>query len=924
MKCYKTTRNNFASGKVMTSRGISGKMNGKLLRPKQQNYKRNVPKRQEKVVNGQKESRGPPLDSFTYTNGIDEFEEDEFNEAEYEKVNSGRSTKVSIPSIRPPTRNNFNDNKAKMSLLVPEENQSNYLITESSNNFESMSEIPDESIDGETEYKLEKPESEEFDKNTDIYAHTSHAKGPQEQNQKLAKFDKLESRRKESYGKRTAKPSPNRKNKILQRLLSRESIKPQERPKHRSFRAKTNKSVNYKSNDDIRKLGVIDETKHKDFSLAYKAISKQLIENSINHDASAPSLLLTNREIKNYKQRLMAKAAAKKNDQSKTVYERLYNTNIRKVSKYVEDQAKEIEEREKMQTYFKPKTNRSKFGTRRRSHNDFINDINTFKRRKDFQIQHKAMRQEMEESKIVNSFFQGKKDRSKSPDYDKINHLYKQGVQKQLQRSISPKSSKLSRSIVPRINKRSQLIVRDQNVSDILYTDAQSRQDCLLQRRRSSMRKENNSPPVSNERNTTNHLISKISRELQGICLEEDFGTRDNNLKFFQVVVILIRMGYISEGLTETEKNLVNKLWIILRGEELNGISARNFLFFLLGIHKLKGSQLYYQKGKKENAPTSSAPTNISNEDIDVEIVSVQENRAANKKSILNKYGSQDQISKIGIFDKENKFFFKNQQDQAVASNLFDGFLKKKASMATCAYFIGANQGPVDKRYSYKPELISRQKKSGIKERPGTERRMYNSLLHSQSLLQKGKEYKKNKEEKKRQIIQEELKKCTFKPLTNSLNNIKSTIRYSSPLDRQNSNPSSKTTITTNICKRNFEKYIQEKFPTATDEEAGSPGSQAESQEKEAGISLPSWEDFEPERLEGGKTESPVLFLDVNFGSDKLTRIIMYKDDSPGELAEAFCREHNLNESKKAKLESIIIQHLNSALDRIEEEPEEC
>lgn len=120
----------------------------------------------------------------------------------------------------------------------------------------------------------------------------------------------------------------------------------------------------------------------------------------------------------------------------------------------------------------------------------------------------------------------------------------------------------------------------------------------------------------------------------------------------------------------------------------------------------------------------------------------------------------------------------------------------------------------------------------------------------------------------KKQIIEEELKKCTFKPLTNSLYNSRSNSRYTSPLDPERGDLPSKNISTTNntnttknpnsntiskhthiyvpkpqtsliaslvpipseslrICKRNFEKYIQEKFPTATDEEDGSPAAQA-------------------------------------------------------------------------------------------------
>ena len=80
--------------------------------------------------------------------------------------------------------------------------------------------------------------------------------------------------------------------------------------------------------------------------------------------------------------------------------------------------------------------------------------------------------------------------------------------------------------------------------------------------------------------------------------------------------------------------------------------------------------------------------------------------------------------------------------------------------------------------------------------------------------------------------------------------------------------------------------------------------------------------------------EAPILFLDVNFGDDKLTRIVMYKgnginftslDDSPRELAKAFWQEHNLSDAKQIKLVKIIQHHLKGVLDKIvEEESEEA
>ena len=70
-------------------------------------------------------------------------------------------------------------------------------------------------------------------------------------------------------------------------------------------------------------------------------------------------------------------------------------------------------------------------------------------------------------------------------------------------------------------------------------------------------------------------------------------------------------------------------------------------------------------------------------------------------------------------------------------------------------------------------------------------------------------------------------------------------------------------------------------------------------------------------------TETPVLFLDVNFGNGSVTRIVMYENDTPEELAEAFCLEHNLDLTKKSKLIAIIKKHLDSVLTKIDENPNE-
>ena len=70
-------------------------------------------------------------------------------------------------------------------------------------------------------------------------------------------------------------------------------------------------------------------------------------------------------------------------------------------------------------------------------------------------------------------------------------------------------------------------------------------------------------------------------------------------------------------------------------------------------------------------------------------------------------------------------------------------------------------------------------------------------------------------------------------------------------------------------------------------------------------------------------SETPILFLDVNFGNGEITRIVMYENDKPEELAEAFCKENGLDLAKKDRLVEIIYQQLETVLEKIDEESDE-
>ena len=52
--------------------------------------------------------------------------------------------------------------------------------------------------------------------------------------------------------------------------------------------------------------------------------------------------------------------------------------------------------------------------------------------------------------------------------------------------------------------------------------------------------------------------------------------------------------------------------------------------------------------------------------------------------------------------------------------------------------------------------------------------------------------------------------------------------------------------------------------------------------------------------------KSPILFLDINFGNNQISRIVLFEGDEPELVVEKFARAHGLDEQKKMKLIEII------------------
>lgn len=662
----------------------------------------------------------------------------------------------------------------------------------------------------------------------------------------------------------------------------------------------------------------INEKKYKNFDTAYKAITNKLIKNSMNNTLMRPAVLLTDHEIEKHRKELEYR---QRKDNGKSVYERLYTSNTRKVKDYIQHLEQDKLEKQQKEERFIPKTNKSKFDSKRRSVNDFLDDMRKFSTRKDMKIEEEARQKYIIETKMVNSYFDKKGNRSRSPDLSKINNLYNNGVKKQLQRSISPQSIPQDRNVGPKINKISRKLHRNMNVSEILYDDANKRRLKMSERRKSNYSSINSSS-VFNEKKNTSYMVSKISKELENVCVYNSIHIKDAKIDLTQLVNIMTDMKYISSPITQVEKSLVGQAWEVLRGEELNGISTRNLLFFLIGIHKLKINQIFAKpKDLKTNKPENPSMSGINEDknslEMDCSSIRVSKIESIDVASSIND-NPHSYINNIdiGCFDKNEKFFFKDEADQMKAYKIFAQLIQRKASKAKCSYFIGANPDPVDRRFSYKPQINEKPNQFEVMDKSNSRILSMNmrsaSSLRPEQLLKKGEDYKKNIAHKREIIRNEEMKECTFKPFTNSPVALKkkNENRYDVILTSDDEpilkKPSygkvkKETISTSDLCKDNFKRHLNQTFESSLPS-----GGYADDQGNGKKLNSSSLDDYLVHKTRPSKNseerksissdspelpvsniarqneifereEAPILFLDVNFGNNKMTRIVMYK-----------------------------------------------
>lgn len=65
---------------------------------------------------------------------------------------------------------------------------------------------------------------------------------------------------------------------------------------------------------------------------------------------------------------------------------------------------------------------------------------------------------------------------------------------------------------------------------------------------------------------------------------------------------------------------------------------------------------------------------------------------------------------------------------------------------------------------------------------------------------------------------------------------------------------------------------------------------------------------------------APLLFVDVNLGPDHQERIVIYDGDTPTQLAQAFCKQHDLDEEMQEQLTLLLQQQMASILPKVVEE----
>ena len=159
-------------------------------------------------------------------------------------------------------------------------------------------------------------------------------------------------------------------------------------------------------------------------------------------------------------------------------------------------------------------------------------------------------------------------------------------------------------SFVPTIHARSKQMVRNEPIEDILYKDAQRRQEGY--KKKLSKSKEPTSI-IQKQMNSNSEklIIQRFIKEFEGAIVRVLNNPPDNNelnvpLDYLSISEVMKCLGFLSQkeptdpnalGSIPIERSLLSDLWTILKGEEYGGISKRNLCMFLLSVQGLYWSE---------------------------------------------------------------------------------------------------------------------------------------------------------------------------------------------------------------------------------------------------------------------------------------------------------------------------------------------
>ncbi|CAD8185245.1 unnamed protein product [Paramecium octaurelia] len=376
------------------------------------------------------------------------------------------------------------------------------------------------------------------------------------------------------------------------------------------------------------------------------------------------------------------------------------------------------------------------------------------------------------------------------PTYERLYNLnQKKPTEPKMQQSESTVDFR------PVIQQKSSNIVRNQKVEDILYQDAQRRQQ-----KQQEVQDKKNAPKVVtvNVKYTSNNsekiVAQKFIREFETVIdwiFDQTGQERPSNVSFsidyLKLGEILQRLDFLNllqakdsneraveyENLRLSEERaLLCEIWTVLRGDELGGISKRNlclFLLTLIGITDFKIKEL----------------PSAQNE----ELPNYQKSIQPQQHKIVTAHQPNDK-PKLGTIDKDGNIIFTIEETKKIQKQ-FDILYRNRLGCEELKKTNWKDENP------YKPQILPQSKQLANQYREKlleeTATLIDNQLIkvnipengqitHADLLVIQKKAVEYHKEQKKQEILQQQLEKCPFKPQL--LNNNEERKSYSKKQDK--------------------------------------------------------------------------------------------------------------------------------------------